>query len=195
MFSGIVEASTSIKKVVQSASGVVRLAVERPLHFESLLAGDSIANNGICLTLESFTDDEMSFCLGPETLQVTKWEPVVGERVNLERSLRFGDRVHGHLVSGHIDDVGFVSEVSDGPETRTLIIEMNRGMLPFVWRKGSVAVHGVSLTINNVEGHHFTVGLIPETLKRTNLGELKKGSRVNLEADAMARAWYHWRKP
>lgn len=181
--------------MVQSASGVVRLAVERPLHFESLLAGDSIANNGICLTLESFTDDEMSFCLGPETLQVTKWEPVVGERVNLERSLRFGDRVHGHLVSGHIDDVGFVSEVSDGPETRTLIIEMNRGMLPFVWRKGSVAVHGVSLTINNVEGHHFTVGLIPETLKRTNLGELKKGSRVNLEADAMARAWYHWRKP
>lgn len=166
----------------------------RPEAFDDLKPGDSIAINGVCLTLESHDDQNLTFALAPETLKVTGWQPKPQDVVNLERSLKFGDRVHGHIVAGHVDAIGKVIGIQkDTDETYALTIDAPKDFLPFVWRKGSVAVHGVSLTINDVIGNKFKVGLIPETLKRTNLKNLKIGDTVHLEADAMARALYHWR--
>jgi riboflavin synthase len=191
VFSGIIEARASIL-FVKSGNGLTRICVEQPPEFDDLKLGDSIAVNGICLTLET-QELGMHFSLGPETLKVTHWQPVQNETVNLERSLRFGDRVHGHIVSGHVDTTGIVKNIELGEETRTLTIAAPADFAPYLWRKGSVAVQGVSLTLNFVENTIFHVGLIPETLKRTNLGLLKVGDPVHLEADAMARAWFHWR--
>jgi riboflavin synthase len=167
--------------------------MEKPSGWDDLKNGDSVAVNGICLTVERFNSDHMSFALAPETLKVTGWSPEKGETVNVERSLKMGDRIHGHIVNGHIDDVGSLQRLEDAQDSRMMTILMSEKFRPFVWRKGSVAVNGVSLTVNEVEGLAFQVCLIPETLKRTNLGRLKVGEKVNLEADAMARAWYHWR--
>lgn len=193
MFAGIVEARASLVGVDQRPQ-LTEITVEKPSDWDDLHIGDSIAVNGVCLTLEKFSPSTMVFSLGPETLRVTHWQPRSGDIVNLERSLKLGDRIHGHFVCGHVDDVGLLVETVDGNGVRDLTIEFSESFAPFVWRKGSVAVHGVSLTVNDVQGRRFRVGLIPETLKRTNLSLKKSGDRVHLEADAMARAWYHWRK-
>lgn len=192
MFSGIVEACASII-LAERSSQLVKITVEKPAGWDDLKIGDSVAVNGVCLTVEAFNDEYMAFALAPETLKVTGWTPRDRELVNLERSLRMGDRIHGHIVNGHVDDIGRISYVVEGKDTRIMMIEMSPKFLPYVWRKGSVAVNGVSLTINEVEGNTFQICIIPETLKRTNLGRLKVGDTVHLEADAMARAWYHWR--
>lgn len=193
MFSGIVEACASII-LAERSSQLVKITVEKPSSWDDLKIGDSVAINGVCLTVEAFNDEYMAFALAPETLKVTGWTPRDRELVNLERSLRMGDRIHGHIVNGHVDDIGRVSHLEEGNDTRIIMIETNEKFRPFVWRKGSVAVNGVSLTINETEANTFQVCLIPETLKRTNLSKLKIGDKVNLEADAMARAWYHWSK-
>lgn len=193
MFSGIVEACASII-LAERSSQLVKITVEKPVGWDDLKIGDSVAVNGVCLTVEAFNDEYMAFALAPETLKVTGWTPRDREMVNLERSLRMGDRIHGHIVNGHVDDIGRITAVEEGKDTRNLLIEMSPMFLPYVWRKGSVAVNGVSLTINDVESNTFQVCIIPETLKRTNLGKLKIGDTVHLEADAMARAWYHWRE-
>lgn len=194
MFAGIVEACASIRSV-RNHPQVIKITVEIPPEWDDLKGGDSVAVNGICLTVEEFSSEALSFSLAPETLRVSSWAPNTNERVNLERSLRFGDRVHGHFVNGHVDESGRVSEIVDGDGIRDITIEFSSSFAPFVWRKGSVAIHGVSLTVNEASADRFRVGVIPETLRRTNLGLLKKGDRVNLEADAMARAWFHWRNP
>lgn len=193
MFAGIVEATASLSRVDKDSS-VTRVTVEKPSVFNDLNGGDSIAVNGVCLTVEALPAGAIVFSLGPETLQVTGWVPFVGQKVNLERSLRMGDRIHGHIVNGHVDEAGVIDFVQDGENTRDLGVRFSQAFAPYIWRKGSVAIHGVSLTVNRVEGLSLRVGLIPETLKRTNLGLLKKGDPVHLEADAMARAWHHWRK-
>jgi riboflavin synthase len=167
--------------------------VEKPADFQDLQLGDSIACNGVCLTLEAHDGKTMTFSLGPETLKITQWTPKAGDLLNLERSLRLGDRIHGHFVNGHVDEIGKILDVQHEKETTTVTIEAPKIFTPYLWRKGSVALHGVSLTINDVDGQTFKVGLIPETLKRTSLKNLKAGDTVNLEADAMARAWFHWR--
>lgn len=193
MFSGIVEACASII-LAERTPQLVKITVEKPAGWDDLKAGDSIAVNGICLTIEGFNRESMQFALASETLKVTGWAPDRGENVNLERSLRMGDRIHGHIVNGHVDDIGRIETIEDGPDTRTMTVAMSTSFSPYVWRKGSVAINGVSLTINEENRSSFQVCLIPETLKRTNLGALKVGSKVNLEADAMARAWFHWRQ-
>ena len=193
MFSGIVEACASII-LAERSSQLVKITLEKPPEWDDLKIGDSVAVNGICLTVENFNEGYIAFALAPETLKVTGWVPRDEEVVNLERSLRMGDRIHGHIVNGHVDDVGRILNIEEGQDTRNMTIEMSPSFVPFVWRKGSVAVNGVSLTVNQVDESTFQVCLIPETLKRTNLGHLKKGDIVNLEADAMARAWYHWRR-
>jgi riboflavin synthase len=192
VFSGIVEACASLI-LAERTPQLVKITVEKPAGWDDLKNGDSVAVNGICLTVERFDLETMQFSLAPETLKVTGWSPNKAEKVNLERSLRMGDRIHGHIVSGHVDGVGRIEAVEDGEGTRLMTVAMSPDFRRYVWRKGSVAINGVSLTINGEDGSTFEVCLIPETLKRTNLGELKIGSQVNLEADAMARAWYHWK--
>lgn len=195
MFSGIVETQSSVA-AVRKGPETLSIDIKKPNNFNDLNIGDSIAVDGVCLTLEAATADVMTFTLGPETIRVTGWtfERVQNRAVNLERSLRLQDRIHGHLVTGHVDATAEVRDSKWEGETLRLEIQIPAALKPFVWPKGSVAVNGVSLTVNGVANEAFTVGLIPETLKRTNLKTLKAGDRVNLEADNMARGLFHFAK-
>lgn len=193
MFSGIVEAQVPVLAVEPRASGL-ELRLARPENFADVNTGDSIAVNGVCLTVEALEAKSLVFTLGPETLKITGWDQefLTRKSVNVERSLKLGDRLHGHLVSGHVDSVGKVVSVADQEGWRRLVISMPDEIRPMVWLKGSVAVQGVSLTVNGVTDDRFEVGLIPETLRRTNLGALETGDTVTLEADQMARGLVHW---
>lgn len=192
MFSGIVEAKTKILHTHGSATdsgGLVFIEVAKPAEFNDLTIGDSIATNGVCLTVEKFDDKTISFALGAETLSITGWNEknLKGQDVNLERSLRMGDRIHGHMVSGHVDTTGEVVGLRDDGGSLLLDVKAPASILRYVWKKGSWAVNGVSLTINSVEEGVVGHCLIPETVRRTNLGALKVGDKVNLEIDMMAR--------
>lgn len=189
MFSGIVEAISEIQSS-EELQNAFRIKITKPVFFDDLHAGDSIAVDGVCLTVEAFDADSITFALAAETIQVLRWNPHTwtGKKVNLERSLRFGDRIHGHLVTGHVDSLGEVVRAQLDGESFLLDVKLAEGLRPLVWRKGSVTLNGVSLTVNVFEKDIVSVCLIPETLKRTNLGLLKAGQLINVEADYMARA-------
>lgn len=189
MFSGIVEAVAPALHG-ESQAGLYRLTLARPESFSDIKGGDSIAVNGVCLTVETFDQNSMTFALAAETLKVLQWSPdsLLQRPFNLERSLRFGDRLHGHLVSGHVDSLGTVLRSEAEGESWFLDVQLPSALRSFVWKKGSLALHGVSLTINEIEGDRVSVCLIPETLKRTNLGLMRPGDLINLEPDLIARA-------
>lgn len=194
MFSGIIE---SVMPILSSEElpNAYRVKIKKPSEFDDIKLGDSIACDGVCLTVEAFDAEQMTFALAAETIKVLEWTPAswLGKRINLERSLRFGDRIHGHLVTGHVDSLGTVSRAELLGESFFLDVKIQKSMGTFVWKKGSITLNGVSLTVNQVqelESGEFVVSvcLIPETLKRTNLGDMKIGSRLNVEPDYMARA-------
>ncbi len=189
MFSGIIESVQPILSS-QALANAYQIRVQRPGEFDDIKVGDSIACDGVCLTIESFSDSELFFTLAAETIRVLKWQPDswIGKKLNLERSLRFGDRIHGHLVTGHVDSLGRVVRAEAIGESFFLDVEVEDSILPFVWTKGSITLNGVSLTVNQVQQKVLSVCLIPETMKRTNLGELKLNASVNVEPDYMARA-------
>ncbi len=189
MFSGIIETLSSIDHVKADA-GVLKISILRPTHFDDFSVGDSLAVNGVCLTVESFEGKYIDLSIASETLKVTRWskEQLSSMKVNLERSLRHDDRIHGHLVTGHVDCTAKLLSVTNlGTNSREFRVAIDKAYQLFVWPKGSVAINGVSLTINNVGESYFEICLIPETLKKTNLQFLKSGERVNLEFDNMAR--------
>ena len=192
MFSGIIETTAKVRAASDEA-GMLRVQVERPAAFSDLSVGDSIACNGVCLTAETLSESQMSFAIGLETQAVTGWSKtsVLQQSWNLERSLRFGDRVHGHLVTGHVDGLVEVVEIRKEPEWQWMQLRAPVALVNFIWFKGSVALNGVSLTVNSVQHNLFTVGLIPETLKRTNLGQVAVGQSLHLEVDNMARGLVH----
>jgi len=190
MFSGIIESVRPIKSS-QISNGLIRIQIEKPAEFNDLKTGDSIAMNGVCLTLEGYTNELMTFALAVETIRVLGWDQtqdLVGKNVNLERSLRFGDRIHGHLVTGHVDSMGEVVGQDQVGESLLLDIKVSNGILPYIWEKGSVTVNGTSLTVNDIEDNVISLCLIPETQKRTNLSELILGDKVTIEPDYMAKA-------
>lgn len=184
MFSGIIEA-TQIIKNTKSSNQVIQIEIDRPVFFQDLKVGDSIAINGVCLTLESFTSESLFFTLGFESLSLLKWkeDDLKNKSVNLERSLLFGDRIHGHLVSGHVDALAKTLDRIVQGDCLIFWFEIPQNLKPFIWTKGSVAVQGVSLTVNQVLENSFSVCLIPETLKKTNLNQIQVNDLVNLEAD------------
>lgn len=192
MFSGIIEAVEPILSA-QSLHGAVRIQVQKPDHFNDLHLGDSVATNGVCLTVEAVTEKVITFALAAETLLILKMDTnrLVGQRVNLERSLRMGDRIHGHLVTGHVDSLGRVVRTEGQGESWFLDFEVSPALGALIWKKGSITLHGVSLTVNEVSGNRVSVCLIPETLKRTNLKDLKVGDFVNIEPDYFAKALVH----
>lgn len=192
MFSGIIEAQSQIVSA-SSQPGLVRIAVQRPVDFTDIKNGDSIAVNGICLTVENFDLNKIEFALAAETLRVTGWseDSLKTFKVNLERSLRIGDRVHGHYVSGHVDAMGNVIDRRQLGGSVELDISFPAHLKHYIWKKGSWAINGVSLTINAVTESHASVCLIPETLERTNLGSLQVGHSVTIEVDPMARGLIH----
>lgn len=195
MFSGIVEASSQILSYQQTDQFVFRLKVQKPQFFDDIKLGDSIATNGVCLTVAEFDDESLQFDLASETLKVTGWDrsPLqTGQKLNLERSLKFGDRVHGHFLSGHVDQLGEVVKAENlDQSTWVLQVKLKRDSLPYVWKKGSIGISGVSLTVNSYEDYVVEVCLIPETLKLTNLKTFKVGDLINIEYDWMAKAIYY----
>jgi riboflavin synthase len=189
VFTGIVQAVGRIVSATPHGDGV-RIAVEAAaLRVDTVKAGDSIAVAGCCLTVVAVERDRLCFDVSAETLACTTGLDRTG-RVNLEPALRLSDRLGGHLVSGHVDGIGSViraEAVGDADGSRLLEIEAPVALLRFIAPKGSVAVDGVSLTVNTVAPRHFAVNLIPHTLTVTTLRELTRGARVNLEVDLVAR--------
>lgn len=195
MFSGIVETTAQISRIEKNGS-VYQILVQKPEDFNDIKIGDSIAVNGVCLTVERINPESLQFAIGPETLQVTGWEKILTKdiQVNLERSMRFGDRIHGHLVTGHVDGVGKVVDTLNNEGTLFFAVQIPEKFRKYVWKKGSLCVQGVSLTVNEVDNDVVSFYLIPETLKKTNLGLIKAGDNINLEFDYMAKAAIHYQE-
>lgn len=194
MFSGIIESVTSVVDIQKNGNNV-RITVNRPADFGDIKAGDSIATNGVCLTVETFSPDTMTFTLGEETLKVTGWtaESLATTPLNLERSLRMGDRMHGHWVSGHVDTVGHITKIEKN-ESWLLDITIPALDHRYIWNKGCVAINGVSLTINAVTQNTLSFCLIPETVERTNFKDLSIGSSVNIEYDYWSKAFVNYQE-
>jgi riboflavin synthase len=187
MFTGLVEGVGDITESRRMAEGV-RLAVAPPFPVAELALGESIAVSGACLTVVKVEGRAFQVEVSPETLaRSTLPSKKVGDRVNLERALRLGDRLGGHLVTGHLDGLGVLRERRQGPSHLELTFEMPAPLAPLVIEKGSIAVDGVSLTVNAVSEQAFTVNIIPYTAKDTTLSGLKVGDRVNLETDIIGK--------
>lgn len=157
------------------------------LDLSDVKIGDSIAVNGACLTVTALTKNEFTVEVSRETLDCTQGLDRQGERVNLEKALRLSDRLGGHLVSGHVDGVGDVIKFEPIGISWSLVIKPPTLLLKYITRKGSIAVNGVSLTINSTTKNRFGINLIPHTLTTTALSHLKPGTKVNLEIDILAR--------
>lgn len=186
MFTGIVAALGKIVAAKASRGGL-RLRIETAAGFlADVAAGDSIAVNGVCLTATRLEGNAFEADVSPETLNCSAGF-AQGTSVNLEKSLRFSDRLGGHLVSGHVDGVARVVSADAAGDNRILTFAVPAELAKYVVRKGSVALDGVSLTVNAVDGARLSVNLIPHTLQVTGLRDLKVGDKVNLEVDLLAR--------
>jgi riboflavin synthase len=189
MFTGIVQA-VGLIATAQAMSDGLKLTLDAgTLGLSDLGVGDSVAVSGCCLTIVSIDQTKLAFDVSAETLRCTARLDRPGP-VNLEKALRLSDRLGGHLVAGHVDGVGIVTRferAASDAENVELEIEAPAELARFIASKGSIAVDGVSLTINAMAGRRFSVNLIPHTLAVTTLGSLASGARVNLEVDMIAR--------
>ncbi|MHB8069484.1 MAG: riboflavin synthase [Desulfobaccales bacterium] len=187
MFTGLVEGLGEIRGVKRQAEGL-RLTVALSFPAAELILGESVAVAGACLTVVEVTSRAAAFEVSPETLaRTTLALKKTGDRVNLERALKLGDRLGGHLVTGHVDGRGVLRERREGPEHLQLQFEMPPALSRYVIEKGSIAVDGVSLTVNTCQGHNFTVNIIPHTAQATTLENLRVGGQVNLETDIIGK--------
>ena len=189
MFSGIIGAVGRIDALTPRNDGTptVRLSVAaNALDLTDVALGDSIACNGVCLTVVDKTATQFCVDVSPETLTCTVGLDAPGP-INLEKALRLADRLGGHLVSGHVDGVGEVLRFDPLGDNRILVVRAPQALARYIARKGSITVNGVSLTTNTVENADFSINLIPHTLAATTLGGLQPGQRVNLEIDLIAR--------
>lgn len=186
MFTGIIAAVGTVGEVKPTAGGVRVTIDAAAFDLAGVRSGDSIAVDGVCLTAVELQSPGFEADVSQETLNCTTGF-ALHARVNLEQSLRLADRLGGHLVSGHVDGVGVVTRFEASGENRLLAVAAPRELAKYIARKGSIAVNGVSLTVNAVSGAGFEVNLIPHTLQATNLYTLAAGARVNLEVDMLAR--------
>jgi riboflavin synthase len=186
VFSGIVSAIGTVREARRGPGGLRIVVDAGGLGLRDVAVGDSIAVNGTCLTVVARMGRTFRADVSRETLACTAGF-AAGGRVNLEKALRATDRLGGHMMSGHVDGVGAVNRIERSGGNRLMTMTVPKALAKFIARKGSIAVNGVSLTVNEVNGAAFTVNLIPHTLKVTNLGDLREGDRVNLEVDMLAR--------
>ena len=186
MFTGLIEAVGRITEV-KATGGGMRLRIRTPLSSE-LVPGDSLAVNGVCLTVTVAEDGEVHADIGPETARITTLGTLRRDQdVNLERPMRADGRLGGHFVLGHVDGMGTVVEIRDEGESRWLTISFGQELAPYLIRKGSVAIDGISLTVAGLGDGQLDVMVIPFTWDHTNLKTLRPGSRVNLECDMVGK--------
>lgn len=187
MFTGLIE-SVGVVRELRRVAGSAILTVTAPFADDSYLLGESVAVNGACLTVVAFGGGSFQADVSPETLDCTTLAAVkAGQRVNLERALRLGDRLGGHIVSGHIDTVATLTDRRNEGNAQRLTFTLAATFNRFLVEKGSVAIDGISLTVNSVEAESFSVAIIPHTLLNTTLSGMKIGQRVNIETDLIAK--------
>lgn len=186
MFTGIIEAVGQIKQVEQRDKGVRLTIASERLDFSDVAVGDSIAANGVCLTVTSLAGNAYTVDVSQESLNCTVGLSEPGE-VNLEKAMRLSDRLGGHLVSGHVDGVGEVVKFEPVGESYLLQIRAPKELARYIAAKGSITINGVSLTVNEIRDGIFSINLIPHTVEVTTLKHLQPGARVNLEVDMLAR--------
>ena len=187
MFTGIIEEMGVVKAVGKTLHGC-SVAILAKTILDGLKVGDSVTVNGVCLTVVGCDDAEMKADISPETLTVTALGMLkAGDPVNLERAMRLGDRLGGHLVTGHVDGVGTIRSRVQDNDALQIMIEASRDILRYCVPKGSITVDGISLTINEVTDRWFRITIIPHTAKVTTLGVKHVGDAVNLETDLIGR--------
>ncbi len=187
MFTGIVQAMGTVQSVQRRASGA-RIAVSAPELERPIADGASICVNGTCLTVVTSDAVRIEFDVVHETLaRTTLGDLVPGDRVNLEPSLRPTDRMDGHFVQGHVEGTGRVKQIGSSTTGQLWTFEAPAELMPYIIPKGSIAIDGISLTVAAVGESTFSVALIPTTLQRTTLGQIRAGDRVNLETDILVR--------
>ncbi|QDQ28429.1 riboflavin synthase [Chitinimonas arctica] len=192
MFTGIIEATGKIATVAPlEGEGLRVMVVSENLKLNDVVLGDSIAVSGACMTVVAKTEHSFKFDISAESLRCTVGLDDPGREVNLEKALRMGDRLGGHLVSGHVDGLGEVLKFAEVGESWQLVVQAEKALAKFIAIKGSVVINGVSLTTNQVKDVNdrciFSVNLIPHTVAVTTLRHLKVGDQVNLEIDLIAR--------
>ncbi len=187
MFTGIVEEIGVVKAIDRNLQSI-RLALLAKRVLEELEVGDSISINGVCTTATALIEEGFTVDLSPETARVTSLGGLkVGDPINLERAMRIMDRIGGHLVSGHVEGVGVIRERKQEENAILLTIEAPSDILKYCIQKGSIAIDGVSLTINHLTDRGMSVSIIPHTAKVTTLGLKAIGSPVNLESDLIGK--------
>ncbi len=188
MFTGLVEDVGVVARADRRSDALVLAVRPQRIPLAELTVGESVCHDGACLTVTDIARDSFTVLAGAETLaRTTLGNLRVGKRVNLERSLRVGDRLGGHWVTGHIDGTGELAARRDLGSNLVLVVRATTALLRYIVEKGSIAIAGVSLTVNAVDAETFSVAIIPHTRDMTTLGDLAIGDRVNLETDILAK--------
>ena len=187
MFTGLIEDMGAVASFRRGHTAAV-LGISTTLPVHEIALGDSVAVNGICLTVTAHSGTVLSFDVSPETISKSTFASLrTGDRVNLERALRLGDRLGGHLVTGHVDCCGMLLKTEHVSGYHILTFTLPAGFSRYLVQKGSVAIDGISLTVNEVSGEGFTVTIIPHSFGKTTLAKLKPGGRVNIETDILGK--------
>lgn len=188
MFTGIIQSKGNIKEIISSREGARLKINTNALDLSDSKVGDSIAVDGVCLTVTQLSGDGFAADVSNETLACTTFSGLKQEQeVNLEKSLRANQGIDGHLVSGHVDGIGSVSSVEKDGDSVRIQIEAQNDIVKYIAKKGSICINGVSLTVNRVVKNIFDVNIVPHTLSATTLADLSLNSNVNLEIDQIAR--------
>ena len=190
MFSGIIENNGIVKEFIKFKD--YRLVIDTDLNFKEIKKGSSVCCNGVCLTVISkkkfSKKTQLSFDVSKETVNCTNYNQLkIGDLINIEKSLRVGDEISGHFVFGHIDDTAALISSKKVGGSYELKFKVSKTLRKFIAKKGSVAINGISLTINNIKKYEISLNIIPYTWSKTNLHKLKVGERINLEVDMLAR--------
>lgn len=187
MFTGIVETLGTVRKKASSGEGL-RLTIETDIKWSDLMLGESIGVNGVCLTVADLTGPAFTVDVSPETISRTTMGRInIGDKVNLERALRPADRLGGHIVTGHIDATGVILSRQEQAAFTLFSIQVPKGFARYVIEKGSIAVDGISLTVNDCHDYSFSVSIIPFTGRHTTIGRRKVGDVVNIEFDIIGK--------
>lgn len=190
MFTGIITGTGTVKSITgdTASRSAIRVIVDLGEQSQGLVSGQSVALNGVCLTAVTISGTECTFELVGETVKRTSLGNLApGMTVNVERSLRVGDRLEGHFVLGHVDGVATIKRIKKKPEEVRLWFEVPKKLVKYVVKKGSVTLDGISLTVVSVKGRLASVSLIPHTIDVTNLGSQKIGNKINIETDVLGK--------